>query len=101
MEEAATDSVTLTFTFPEVSAIFTSTTSITYTFKELYVLSRNSSRGSSFIYSDMTLRGENISLGFRTRQSPALLLSINSFYREYLVLLLNQHGENKHSWLFM
>ncbi|XP_075901730.1 contactin-associated protein-like 4 [Nelusetta ayraudi] len=81
------------FCHKEVSASFRSTTSITYTFKELYVLSRNGSTGASFIYSDMTLRGENISLSFRTRQSPALLLSINSFYREYLVLLLNQHDE--------
>uniref|UniRef100_A0A671YUM3 Contactin-associated protein-like 4 n=1 Tax=Sparus aurata TaxID=8175 RepID=A0A671YUM3_SPAAU len=64
------------FCHEEVSASFMSTTSITYTLKEPYELSRNSSALPSSIYSDTTLRGENISLGFRTSQSPALLLYI-------------------------
>uniref|UniRef100_A0A671YUF9 Contactin-associated protein-like 4 n=1 Tax=Sparus aurata TaxID=8175 RepID=A0A671YUF9_SPAAU len=81
------------FCHEEVSASFMSTTSITYTLKEPYELSRNSSALPSSIYSDTTLRGENISLGFRTSQSPALLLYISSFYREYLALLINQHDE--------
>ncbi|KAG7236594.1 hypothetical protein INR49_000717 [Caranx melampygus] len=78
---------------PEVSAIFKSGTSVSYTFKEPYELMRNSSstRPSS-IYSDMTLRGENVSLSFRTNQSPALLLYVSSYYREYLALLINKHG---------
>ena len=42
----------------------------------------------------MTLRAENVSLSFRTSQSPALLLYIGSYYREYLALLLNKHGEH-------
>lgn len=78
----------------EVSASFKSTVSITYMLKEPYEVSRNSSVWPSSIYSDMTLRGENISLSFRTHQSPALLLYVNSFYREYLALLINKHGEN-------
>ncbi|XP_070817481.1 contactin-associated protein-like 4 [Chaetodon trifascialis] len=81
------------FCHEEVSASFKSTTSITYILKEPYELSRNSSALPSSIYSDMTLRGENISLGFRTIQSPALLLYVNSFYREYLALLINKHDE--------
>ncbi|XP_036971862.1 contactin-associated protein-like 4 [Acanthopagrus latus] len=81
------------FCHEEVSASFMSTTSITYTLKEPYELSRNSSVLPSSIYSDTTLRGENISLSFRTSQSPALLLYISSFYREYLALLVNQHDE--------
>ncbi|XP_073332152.1 contactin-associated protein-like 4 [Pagrus major] len=81
------------FCHEEVSASFMSTTSITYTLKEPYELSRNSSALPSSIYSDMTLRGENISLSFRTSQSPALLLYVSSFYREYLALLINQHDE--------
>lgn len=80
----------------EVSASFKSGTSVSYTFKEtaLNELNRSSS-GSlpSSIYSDMTLRAENVSLSFRTSQSPALLLYISSFRREYLALLLNKHGE--------
>lgn len=48
----------------------------------------------SSIYSDITLRGENISLSFTTNQSPALLLYVSSFYREYLILLINKNGED-------
>ncbi|XP_047446581.1 contactin-associated protein-like 4 isoform X2 [Mugil cephalus] len=77
----------------EVSAIFKSGTSVSYTFKEPYELSRNSSALPSSIYSDMTLRGENVSLSFRTNQSPALLLYVSSYYREYLALLINKHDK--------
>uniref|UniRef100_A0A3Q4I1J0 Contactin-associated protein-like 4-like n=1 Tax=Neolamprologus brichardi TaxID=32507 RepID=A0A3Q4I1J0_NEOBR len=77
----------------EVSASFKSGTSVSYTFKEPYEMSRNSSALPSSIYSDMTLRGENVSLSFRTNQSPALLLYVSSYYREYLAVLINKHGE--------
>ncbi|XP_059200229.1 contactin-associated protein-like 4 isoform X2 [Centropristis striata] len=79
------------FCHTEVSASFKSVTSVSYTFKEPYELSRNSSALPSSIYSDMTLRGENVSLSFRTNQSPALLLYVSSYYREYLALLINKH----------
>uniref|UniRef100_A0A3Q4HYJ9 Contactin-associated protein-like 4-like n=1 Tax=Neolamprologus brichardi TaxID=32507 RepID=A0A3Q4HYJ9_NEOBR len=75
-------------------ASFKSTTSITYILKEPFELSRNSSGLPSSIYSDITLRGENISLSFSTNQSPALLLYVSSFYREYLILLINKNGED-------
>uniref|UniRef100_A0A1A8HLU9 Contactin associated protein-like 5a n=1 Tax=Nothobranchius korthausae TaxID=1143690 RepID=A0A1A8HLU9_9TELE len=81
------------FCHHEVSASFTSTTSITFIIKEPYELSRNSSAMPSSIYSDISLRGENISLSFRTSQSPAMLLYISSFYREHLILLINKHDE--------
>ena len=80
---------------PEVSASFESTTSVSYTFKEPYELTRNSSAPPSSIYSDVTLRGENVSLSFRTNQSPALLLYVSSYYREHLALLINKHGEEE------
>ncbi|XP_037537324.1 contactin-associated protein-like 4 [Nematolebias whitei] len=80
------------FCHTEVSASFKSGTSIRYAFKEPYEWSRNSSSLPS-VTSDMTLRGENVSLSFRTAQSPALLLFVSSHYREYLVLLINQHDE--------
>lgn len=76
-----------------MSASFKSGTSVSYTFKEPYELSRNSSALPSSIYSDMTLRGENVSLSFRTNQSPAVLFYVSSYYREYLALLINKHGE--------
>lgn len=58
------------------------------------MLNKSSSALPSSIYSDMTLRAENISLSFRSSQSPALLLFIGSYYREYLALLLNKHGQH-------
>ncbi|XP_021458718.2 contactin-associated protein-like 4 isoform X2 [Oncorhynchus mykiss] len=78
----------------EVSAYFKPGTSVQYTFKEPYELTRNTSTQSqsSSIYSDLTLRGENVSFSFRTTQSPALLLYICSYYREYLAVLLNRNG---------
>uniref|UniRef100_A0AAX7VS22 Contactin associated protein like 3 n=1 Tax=Astatotilapia calliptera TaxID=8154 RepID=A0AAX7VS22_ASTCA len=79
--------------FIEVSASFKSGTSVSYTFKEPYEMSRNSSALPSSIYSDMTLRGENVSLSFRTNQSPALLLYVSSYYREYLAVLINKHDK--------
>ncbi|XP_047444283.1 contactin-associated protein-like 4 [Mugil cephalus] len=81
------------FCHKEFSASFKSTTSVAYILKEPFEVSRNSSAVPSSIYSDVTLRGESISLSFRTSQSPALLLYVSSFYREYLSLLINKHDE--------
>lgn len=77
-----------------MSASFRSGTSVSYTFKEPYEFVRNSSALPSSIYSDMTLRGENVSLSFRTNQSPALLLYVSSYYREYVALLINKYGKD-------
>uniref|UniRef100_A0A3B3WQR7 Contactin associated protein like 3 n=1 Tax=Poecilia mexicana TaxID=48701 RepID=A0A3B3WQR7_9TELE len=76
----------------EVSADFKSGTSISYAFKELDELSRNGSDLPSSIYSDPLPRGENVSLSFRTTQSPALLLHVGSHFNQYLALLINRHG---------
>lgn len=83
----------------EVSASFKSETSVTYAFKEQMVnkLNRSSSSSSSFpssIYSDITLKAENVSLSFRTSQSPALLLYVSSYHREYFAVLLSKPGEH-------
>uniref|UniRef100_A0AAQ4RKF3 Contactin associated protein like 3 n=1 Tax=Gasterosteus aculeatus aculeatus TaxID=481459 RepID=A0AAQ4RKF3_GASAC len=82
------------FCHEEVSASFKSSTSVAYKFKESYEAKRNISTSPFSIYSDLTLRGENISLSFRTSQCPALLLYVNSFHREYLALLINKHSED-------
>ncbi|XP_027884694.1 contactin-associated protein-like 4 isoform X1 [Xiphophorus couchianus] len=81
------------FCHKEVSGSFEPTTSITYIVKEPYEASKNSSSLHSSIYSDITLRGEDVSLSFRTSQSPAPLLYVSSFYRQYLILLINKHDE--------
>lgn len=83
----------MTSQFSEVAANFESSTSITYNLKEPSELGLNHSVSPFSIYSDVTLRGENISLSFRTSQSPALLLYVNSYFREYLALLINDYGE--------
>uniref|UniRef100_A0A3B3UM21 Contactin-associated protein-like 4 n=1 Tax=Poecilia latipinna TaxID=48699 RepID=A0A3B3UM21_9TELE len=82
------------FCHEEVSGSFEPTTSITYIVKEPYEESKNSSSLHSSIYSDITLRGDDVSLSFRTSQSPAPLLYVSSFYRQYLILLINKHGED-------
>uniref|UniRef100_A0A8C7CN99 Contactin-associated protein-like 4 n=1 Tax=Oncorhynchus kisutch TaxID=8019 RepID=A0A8C7CN99_ONCKI len=79
----------------EVSADFKPGTSVQYTFKEPYELNRNISTQSSSIYSDLKLRGENVSFSFRSSQSPALLLYVSSYYREYLAVLLNRNGKRR------
>ncbi|XP_077463030.1 contactin-associated protein-like 4 isoform X1 [Stigmatopora argus] len=76
-----------------ISANFKSSTSIRYTLLEPNELRQNRSALTSSIFSKMILKGENISLNFKTRQTPALLLFINSFYREYIALLINRHGK--------
>ncbi|XP_046717176.1 contactin-associated protein-like 4 isoform X2 [Silurus meridionalis] len=82
-----------TFCHKEVSAFFRPATSVTYTFKEPYELIRNGSAMSSSMYSDLTLKGENVSLSFRTSQAPVILLYASSYYREFLAIFLNRNGQ--------
>uniref|UniRef100_A0A8C6NNF0 Contactin associated protein like 3 n=1 Tax=Nothobranchius furzeri TaxID=105023 RepID=A0A8C6NNF0_NOTFU len=72
----------------DVSVSFKSETSIRYYFEDETAVKPNRS-----IISDMTSRAESISLSFRTSQSPALLLYVSSYLREYLALVLNEQGE--------
>ncbi|XP_078790299.1 contactin-associated protein-like 4 isoform X2 [Oryzias latipes] len=79
------------FCHTEVSASFRSETSLSYIFKEPFEGFRNSSVLPSSVYSDLTLKEENVSLSFRTTQSPALLLHISSSHGKHLALLINKH----------
>ncbi|KAM4607232.1 contactin-associated protein-like 4 [Polymixia lowei] len=81
----------------EVSGSFESGTSVRYAFEDPYEPSGNGSARPSSVRSDVTPRGENISLSFRTSQSPALLLYVNSHRGEYLALLVNKH-DNLEVW---
>uniref|UniRef100_A0A8C8DBJ1 Contactin associated protein like 3 n=1 Tax=Oryzias sinensis TaxID=183150 RepID=A0A8C8DBJ1_9TELE len=83
------------FCHTEVSASFRSGTSLSYIFKEPFEGFGNSSVLPSSVYSDLTLKEENVSLSFRTTQSPALLLHISSSHGKHLALLINKHGEEK------
>ncbi|XP_029687334.1 contactin-associated protein-like 4 isoform X1 [Takifugu rubripes] len=81
------------FCHTEVSASFKPATSVSYTFKEPYEQVRNSSAVPSSIYTDVTLRGENVTLSFRTFQSPAVLFYVSSYHREFLAVLINKHDK--------
>uniref|UniRef100_A0A674P6T4 Contactin associated protein like 3 n=1 Tax=Takifugu rubripes TaxID=31033 RepID=A0A674P6T4_TAKRU len=86
------------FCHTEVSASFKPATSVSYTFKEPYEQVRNSSAVPSSIYTDVTLRGENVTLSFRTFQSPAVLFYVSSYHREFLAVLINKHGEEEENF---
>ncbi|XP_051943428.1 contactin-associated protein-like 4 [Hippocampus zosterae] len=92
-DQSAYDGV---FCQSELSAIFKPTTSVHYAF-QMEASERGSGNVSaklpSSILSDLSLRAENVSLSFRTNQSPALLLFVSSYQREYLALLINKHDK--------
>uniref|UniRef100_A0A4W4FME5 Contactin associated protein like 3 n=1 Tax=Electrophorus electricus TaxID=8005 RepID=A0A4W4FME5_ELEEL len=88
--DCSVSAYTGTFCHKEVSAYFRPGTSVTYVFREL---SGNASTQSSYLYSDLSLRGENVSLSFSTSQTPALLLYVSSYHREYLAVFLNRNGQ--------
>uniref|UniRef100_A0A3P9QB54 Contactin-associated protein-like 4 n=1 Tax=Poecilia reticulata TaxID=8081 RepID=A0A3P9QB54_POERE len=77
--------------FVDVSVAFEPETSLSYSFKENLVNESNgsSSPTSSPFLPNLNLRAENISLSFRSGQSPALFLYVSSHHRQYLALLLN------------
>ncbi|XP_052634434.1 contactin-associated protein-like 4 isoform X1 [Harpia harpyja] len=76
----------------EISAYFGTGTSVTYNFQEYYTLAKNSSSHASSFYADMTLNSEAITFAFRTTRTPSLLLYVNSFYKEYLSVILTRNG---------
>uniref|UniRef100_A0A5F8GRP0 Contactin associated protein family member 5 n=1 Tax=Monodelphis domestica TaxID=13616 RepID=A0A5F8GRP0_MONDO len=77
----------------EVSAIFEAGTSVTYVFQEPYPVTKNTSLSSSAIYVDsMPSSKENIAFNFLTGQTPCLLLYIDSYFQDYLAVLLSKNG---------
>lgn len=81
------------FFVSEISAYFGTGTSVSYNFQEYYTLAKNSSSHASSFYADMTLNSEAITFAFRTTRTPSLLLYVNSFYKEYLSVILTRNGE--------
>uniref|UniRef100_A0A8D2JD64 Contactin associated protein family member 4 n=1 Tax=Varanus komodoensis TaxID=61221 RepID=A0A8D2JD64_VARKO len=72
----------------EISAYFGAGSSVTYNFQESYNLAKNSSSHAASFHPDMTLTREMITFTFRTTRIPSLLLYVNSFYKEYLSVIL-------------
>ncbi|XP_008586631.1 PREDICTED: contactin-associated protein-like 3 [Galeopterus variegatus] len=80
------------FCSSEISAYFGAGSSVTYNFQEYYSLSTNSSSYAASFLGDLTLTRERISFSFRTAQTPSLLLYVDSFYKEYLSVILARNG---------
>uniref|UniRef100_A0A8C2TQG6 Contactin associated protein family member 5 n=1 Tax=Coturnix japonica TaxID=93934 RepID=A0A8C2TQG6_COTJA len=76
----------------EVSALFEAGTSITYIFQEPYPVTKNASTSSSAIYADAIMSKENIAFSFLTAHAPSLLLYINTYFHEYLAVILSKNG---------
>lgn len=77
----------------EVSASFEAGTSVTYTFQEPYPVTKNASTSSSAIYVDAVVSKENIAFSFLTAHTPSLLLYINTYFHEYLAVILSKNGK--------
>ncbi|KAJ7411142.1 contactin-associated protein-like 5 isoform X2 [Willisornis vidua] len=76
----------------EVSALFEAGTSVTYIFQEPYPVTKNASTSSSAIYTDAVMSKENIAFSFLTTHTPSLLLYINTYFHEYLAVILSKNG---------
>ncbi|XP_026975015.1 contactin-associated protein-like 4 isoform X6 [Sagmatias obliquidens] len=80
------------FCSDEISAYFGSGSSVIYNFQENYSLSKNSSSQAASFHGDMRLSRETIEFSFRTTRTPSLLLYVNSFYKEYLSVIIAKNG---------
>ncbi|XP_012415344.2 contactin-associated protein-like 4 [Trichechus manatus latirostris] len=76
----------------EISAYFGTGSSVTYSFQEYYSLSANSSSYAASFHRDTTLAREMIVFSFQTVQTPSLLLYVDSFYKEYMSVILAKNG---------
>nr|XP_060477486.1 contactin-associated protein-like 4 [Panthera onca] len=80
------------FCAQEISAHFGPGSSVTYSFHEFHPLSTNSSPLAASFHGDMALAGETITFSFQTVRTPSLLLYVDSFYKEYLSVILAKNG---------
>ncbi|XP_044834524.1 contactin-associated protein-like 5 isoform X3 [Mauremys mutica] len=76
----------------EVSAMFEAGTSVTYIFQEPYPVTKNASTSSSGIYADAITSKENIAFSFLTTRAPSLLLYIDTYFHDYLAVILSRNG---------
>ncbi|GCB79039.1 hypothetical protein scyTo_0016902 [Scyliorhinus torazame] len=78
----------------EISALFESETSLTYTLEKSPIVVKNLSDLSSAVSSDITLLKENIAFRFRTVHTPCMLLYISSLDGEYVAVTLSKNGKS-------
>uniref|UniRef100_A0A673LG76 Contactin-associated protein-like 5 n=1 Tax=Sinocyclocheilus rhinocerous TaxID=307959 RepID=A0A673LG76_9TELE len=78
--------------FIEVSVSFESGSSVTYTFQEPFSVMRNHSRQSSAIFAQSSNSRESIAFSFLTTQTPAMLLTVNTYHQQYMAIILAHNG---------
>ncbi|KAA0712083.1 Contactin-associated protein-like 5 [Triplophysa tibetana] len=76
----------------EVSVSFESGSSVTYTFQEPFSVTRNRSRQSSAIYAQSSNSRESVAFSFLTTQTPAMLLTVNTYHQQYMGVILAHNG---------
>ncbi|XP_056304538.1 contactin-associated protein-like 5 [Danio aesculapii] len=76
----------------EVSVSFESGSSVTYTFQEPFSVMRNHSRQSSAIFAQSSNSRESIAFSFVTTQTPAMLLTVNTYHQQYMAIILTHNG---------
>ncbi|XP_041116308.1 contactin-associated protein-like 5 [Polyodon spathula] len=76
----------------EVSLLFEAGSSVTYTFQDPLSVSSNESNLSSAIYAEISKSRENIAFSFLTTSTPAMLLSVTTYYHKYMAVMLSKNG---------
>uniref|UniRef100_A0A8C7KRU7 Contactin-associated protein-like 5 n=1 Tax=Oncorhynchus kisutch TaxID=8019 RepID=A0A8C7KRU7_ONCKI len=76
----------------EVSVSFDRESSVTYTFQEPFSVMQNRSSKTSSDYRESSRARENIAFSFMTTQSPAMLLTVNTFSQQYIAVILARNG---------
>ncbi|XP_066541942.1 contactin-associated protein-like 5 [Hoplias malabaricus] len=76
----------------EVSVSFEKGSSVTYTFQEPFSVMQNRTAQFSSTSSTYSKSRDNLALSFLTTQSPAMLLTINTFTQQYVAVILAHNG---------
>ncbi|XP_068602847.1 contactin-associated protein-like 5 [Brachionichthys hirsutus] len=77
----------------EVSVSFDVESSVTYTFQEPFSVMQNRSSQASSVSTESSSRArEDVAFSFVTSQRPAMLLTVSTFSRQYIAVVLARNG---------
>ncbi|XP_030641581.1 contactin-associated protein-like 5 [Chanos chanos] len=76
----------------EVSVSFERGSSVTYIFQEPFSVVQNRSAQDSSVSSEYSKSREDVAFSFLTTQSPAMLLTVNTFSQQYVAVILAHNG---------
>ncbi|KAI4878503.1 hypothetical protein NFI96_008364 [Prochilodus magdalenae] len=76
----------------EVSVSFEKGSSVTYTFQEPFSFMQNKTAQVSSASSAYSKSRDNMALSFLTTQSPAMLLTVNTYTQQYVAVILARNG---------